>query len=90
MPNISDYGEELLAAPAWVTSRIRARFVNEEHDRAPEGPQHSVEPGRPPFTLTGTVIAPFGRTKATTVAKGTAGANRVVNRLTIGPRRILG
>ena len=38
-------------------------------------------------TLHGTVMSRAGRTKATSVAMGTEGVHRVVNRLTIGPKK---
>ena len=38
-------------------------------------------------TLKGTVSGRAGRARATTVAKGTEGVRRVVNQLTIGPKR---
>jgi osmotically-inducible protein OsmY len=38
-------------------------------------------------TLKGTVTGRAGRARATTVAKGTEGVRRVVNQLTIGPKR---
>jgi hyperosmotically inducible protein len=68
----------------WVTTRVRARFVNEE---LLKDSNISVETNDHVVTLTGTVIARAGRTRATTVAKGTEGVRRVVNRLTIGPKR---
>ena len=38
-------------------------------------------------TLKGTVIGRAGRARATSVAKDTEGVRRVVNRLTIGPKK---
>ena len=38
-------------------------------------------------TLHGTVMSRAGRTKAASVAMGTEGVHRVVNRLTIGPKK---
>jgi hyperosmotically inducible protein len=68
----------------WITTRVHAQFVDEallkDSDIKVETNNHVV-------TLTGTVLARAGRTRATTVARGTEGVRRVVNRLTIGPKR---
>jgi hyperosmotically inducible protein len=68
---------------AWITTRVHARFVDEtllkDSDISVDTSEHVV-------TLTGTVTGRTGRTRATTVAKGTEGVHRVVNRLTIGPK----
>ena len=68
----------------WVTTRVHARFVNEE---LLKDSNISVETNDHVVTLTGTVIGRAGRSRATTVARGTEGVRRVVNRLTIGPKR---
>jgi osmotically-inducible protein OsmY len=68
---------------AWITSRVHARFVNEDllkdSDIRVDTDKHVV-------TLTGTVMGRAGRTKATSIAKQTEGVHRVVNRLTIGAK----
>ena len=68
----------------WITTRVHARFVDEA---LLKGSNISVETKDHVVTLTGTVLAPAGRTRATTVARGTEGVRRVVNRLSIGPKR---
>jgi hyperosmotically inducible periplasmic protein len=68
----------------WITTRVHARFVDEA---LLKGSNISVETKDHVVTLTGTVTAPAGRTRATTVARGTEGVRRVVNRLSIGPKR---
>ena len=68
----------------WITTRVHARFVDEA---LLKNSNISVETNDHVVTLTGTVLAPAGRTRATTVARGTEGVRRVVNRLTIGPKR---
>jgi len=68
----------------WITTRVHARFVDEA---LLKDSNISVETNDHVVTLTGTVMARAGRTKATTVAKGTEGVRRVVNRLTIGRKR---
>jgi osmotically-inducible protein OsmY len=68
----------------WITTRVHARFVDEA---LLKDSKISVETNDHIVTLTGTVLARAGRTRATTVARGTEGVRRVVNRLTIGPKR---
>jgi hyperosmotically inducible protein len=68
----------------WITSRIHARFVDEA---LLKDSNISVETNDHVVTLTGTVMARAGRTRATRVARQTEGVRRVVNQLTIGPRR---
>jgi osmotically-inducible protein OsmY len=67
----------------WITGRVHARFVDED---LLKGSHISVDTSKHVVTLTGTVTARAGRTRATTVARGTEGVHRVVNRLTIGPK----
>ena len=68
----------------WITTRVHARFVDEA---LLKDSNISVETKDHVVTLTGTVMAQAGRTRATTVARGTEGVRRVVNRLSIGPKR---
>jgi hyperosmotically inducible protein len=69
---------------AWITTRVHGRFVGEDllkdSDIDVDVKDHVV-------TLHGTVRTSAGRTKAASVAKGTEGVHRVVNRLTIGPKK---
>ena len=67
----------------WITGRIHARFVDED---LLKGSDISVDTSKHVVTLTGTVTGRAGKSRATTVARGTEGVNRVVNRLTIGPK----
>ena len=69
---------------SWITTRVHAQFVDEA---LLKNSNISVETNDHVVTLTGTVLAQAGRTRATTVARGTEGVRRVVNRLTIGPKR---
>jgi len=69
---------------AWVTTRVHARFVNED---LLKGSDISVDTSKHVVTLKGTVTNRAGRARATSVARGTEGVRRVVNRLTIGPKR---
>ena len=68
----------------WITTRVHARFVNEA---LLKDSNISVETNDHVVTLTGTVPATAGRNRAAFVARGTEGVRRVVNRLTIGPKR---
>jgi len=68
---------------AWITSRVHARFVNEDLLKDSD---ISVDTDKHVVTLTGTVMGRAGRTKATSIAKQTEGVHRVVNRLTIGAK----
>ena len=69
---------------AWITTRVHERFVGEDllknSDIDVNVKNHLV-------TLHGTVMSRAGRTKATSVAMRTEGVHRVVNRLTIGPKK---
>jgi hyperosmotically inducible protein len=68
----------------WITTRVHERFVTDDllkdSDISVDTDQHVV-------TLKGTVTGPAGRAKATTIARRTEGVRRVVNRLTIAPKR---
>jgi hyperosmotically inducible protein len=68
----------------WITTRVHERFVS---DDLLKDSDISVKTDKHVVTLTGTVIGQAGRAKATTIAKRTEGVRRVVNRLTIGPKR---
>ena len=68
----------------WITARVHQRFVGEDLLKDSD---ISVDSSHHVVTLTGTVIGLSGRSKATRIAMGTEGVNRVVNRLTIGPKQ---
>jgi hypothetical protein len=68
----------------WITTRVHERFVLEDLLKDSD---ISVDTSKHVVTLKGTVIGQAGRARATTVAKGTEGVRRVVNRLAIGPKR---
>ena len=69
---------------AWITTRVHERFVGEDLLKDSD---ISVDTEKHVVTLTGTVIGQAGRVKATSVARNTEGVHRVVNRLTIGPKK---
>ena len=68
----------------WITTRVHERFVSED---LLKGSDISVDTKKHVVTLKGTVVGRAGRAKATSVAKGTEGVHRVVNRLTVGPKK---
>jgi osmotically-inducible protein OsmY len=79
---VSKTGEVM--TDAWITTRVHERFVGEDLLKDSD---ISVDTSKHVVTLTGTVMDRAGRTKATSVARHTEGVHRVVNRLTIGPKR---
>jgi osmotically-inducible protein OsmY len=68
----------------WITTRVHARFVGEDLLKDSD---ISVDTNKHVVTLKGTVVGRAGRARATSVAMHTEGVHRVVNRLTIGPKR---
>lgn len=68
----------------WITSRVHERFVGED---LLKNSDISVDTSKHVVTLTGTVTGRAGRARAASVAKHTEGVHRVVNRLTVGPKR---
>jgi len=68
----------------WITSRVHERFVGEDLLKDSD---ISVDTSKHVVTLKGTVMAKAGRDRATSVALHTEGVHRVVNKLTIGPKR---
>ena len=68
----------------WITTRVHSRFVGEDLLKDSD---ISVDTSNHVVTLKGTVLARTGRTRAGTIARQTEGVRRVVNRLTIGPKK---
>src|SRR4029077_1800221 len=68
----------------WITSRVHERFVGED---LLKNSDISVDTSKHVVTLKGTVMGRAGRTRATTIARRTEGVQRVVNRLTVGPKK---
>jgi hyperosmotically inducible periplasmic protein len=69
---------------AWITSKISADFVNED---TLKGSDINVDTKDHVVTLKGTVASAAGKTRAEHIAKTTKGVKRVVNTLTIGPKK---
>ena len=68
----------------WINTRVAARFVDEP---LLKDSNINVDTSKHIVTLKGTVMSKAGRTRATTVARGTEGVHSVLNRLTIGPKK---
>ena len=78
---VSKTGEVM--TDAWITSRVSARFVNED---TLKGSDIDVDTNDHIVTLTGTVVTSAGRARAGVVARQTEGVRRVINSLTIGSK----
>ena len=79
---VSKTGEVM--TDGWITTRVKSRFVNED---LLKGSDINVDTDQHVVTLKGTVTTAAGRNKAVAVAKGTEGVRRVMNQLTIGPKK---
>jgi hyperosmotically inducible periplasmic protein len=69
---------------AWITTKLNADFVNEE---TLKGSDINVDTKDHVVTLKGTVMSAAGKARAAEIAKTTKGVTRVVNTLTIGPKK---
>jgi len=69
---------------AWITTKIKADYVNED---ALKGSDINVDTNNHVVTLKGTVASLAGKTRAQEIAKTTKGVNRVINELTVGPKK---
>jgi osmotically-inducible protein OsmY len=69
---------------AWITSKISSDFVNED---TLKGSDINVDTKDHVVTLKGTVASAAGKARAEQIAKTTSGVKRVVNTLTIGPKK---
>jgi len=69
---------------AYLISKLHADFVNED---SLKGSDINVDSDNQVVTLKGTVMSPAGRARAVAIAKGTKGVKRVVDQLTIGPKK---
>lgn len=69
---------------AWITTRVHSKFIGEDllknSDISVDSKDHVV-------TLHGTVMSAAGRARAVEQAKEVEGVHRVVDQLTIGPKR---
>jgi osmotically-inducible protein OsmY len=69
---------------AYLISKLHADFVNED---TLKGSDINVDADNQVVTLKGTVVSEAGRARALAIAKGTKGVKRVVDHLTIGPKK---
>jgi hyperosmotically inducible periplasmic protein len=69
---------------AWITTKVKADFVNED---ALKGSDINVDTNNHVVTLKGTVASLAGKTRAQEIAKTTKGVTKVVNELTVAPKK---
>ena len=69
---------------AWITTKIKADFINED---TLKGSDINVDTNNHVVTLKGTVASLAGKSRAEEIAKTTKGVNRVMNTLTVVPKK---
>jgi osmotically-inducible protein OsmY len=69
---------------AYLISKLHTDFVNED---SLKGSDINVDSDNQVVTLKGTVMSEAGRARALAIAKGTKGVKRVIDQLTIGPKK---
>ena len=69
---------------AWITTRVKSKFVGED---LLKGSDINVDTNDHVVTLKGTVMSAAARARATEQAKEVEGVHKVVDRLTIGPKK---
>jgi osmotically-inducible protein OsmY len=69
---------------AWITTKIKTDFVNED---ALKGSDINVDTNNHVVTLKGTVASLAGKARAEQIAKTTKGVHRVIDQLTIAPKK---
>ena len=69
---------------AWIITKLKADFVNED---TLKGSDINVDSDNHVVTLKGTVVTAAGRARANQIAKTTKGVSRVIDALTIGPKK---
>lgn len=79
---VSKTGEVI--TDAWITSRIATDFVPVD---VLKDSNINVDTKDHVVTLRGTVMSEAGRKRAVEIAKGVEGVHRVIDRLTIGPKK---
>jgi hyperosmotically inducible periplasmic protein len=68
----------------WITTRVHSKFVGED---SLKGSDITVDTNDHVVTLKGTVMSAAGRARAVEQAKEVEGVHRVIDQLTIGPKR---
>jgi osmotically-inducible protein OsmY len=79
---VSKTGEVI--TDGWITTRVKSKFVGE--DLLKDSDVH-VNTDNHVVTLTGTVMSAAGRARAVAEAKDVEGVHKVVDHLTIGPKK---
>jgi hyperosmotically inducible protein len=69
---------------AWITTKVKSQFVGKDELK---GSDINVDTNDHVVTLKGTVASEAGRTRAVEIAKTTKGVTRVVDELTIAPKK---
>jgi osmotically-inducible protein OsmY len=69
---------------AWITTRVHSKFVGED---LLKGSDINVDTKDHVVTLNGTVMSAAARARAVAEAKEVEGVQRVIDRLTIGPKK---
>ena len=69
---------------AWITTKVKAKLVDET---LLKGSDINVDTNNHVVTLKGTVTSAAGRARAVAIAKTTKGVSRVVDELTISPKK---
>jgi hyperosmotically inducible periplasmic protein len=75
-------GEEI--TDGWITTKIKTDMVGED---ALKDSDINVDTTEHVVTLKGTVLTAAGRARAVQIAKGTKGVTKVIDNLTIGPKK---
>lgn len=78
----SEVGEVI--TDAWITTALAAKFVDED---TLKGSDINVDTNNHVVTLKGTVTSAAGRARAVEIAKTTKGVSRVIDTLTISPKK---
>jgi len=79
---LSKTGEKI--DDAWITTKVKWFFIGED---ALKGSDIDVDTSQNVVTLKGTVASAAGKARAEELARDTEGVKRVVNTLTIGPKK---
>jgi len=79
---VSKTGEVI--TDAWITTRVKSKFVGEDLLKDSD---INVDTNDHVVTLKGTVMSAAGRARAVAQAKEVEGVHRVVDQLTIGPKK---
>jgi hyperosmotically inducible protein len=83
---VADTGKEVLSATGeaisdgWITTKVKAKFADE---KLLKDSNITVETNNRAVTLTGTVASAGAKARATTIAGGTEGVERVIDELLV-------